>query len=40
MIANDNKHLVVIVHKGGAVVGDSLGLVKWVPLEVQQAVVM
>ena len=35
-----NRHLVVVVHKGGAVIGDSLRLVKWVPLEVQQAVVM
>ena len=35
-----NKHLVVVVHKRGAVVGDSLWLVKWVPFEVQQAVAM
>ena len=33
-----NFNLIVIVHKGGAVIGDSLGFVEWVPLEVQQAI--
>ena len=31
-----SKYLVIIVHKGGAVIWDSLGFVEWVPLEVQQ----